>query len=292
MRRKRIVVACRARCINPRKGKKGNRMPAAIVFSLRPPAAIEVPSSLGRASHAAVLRLIGQADPQLAARIHDDEGPKPLTVSNVQGLGPGRFTHVDPGQAYHLRVTLLSPELEALSSDWAPDMLDLDGQPWQVLGLARHERQHPWAGAATYEQLAAPLLERPAMLPSRWQIQFAAPVTFRRRGLNMPLPLPELVFGSLLEKWNAFAPIALPDEARRYAEECLAISRYELRTVAGPTSGGALQIGALGRCSYLAVTKDRYWQACISTLARLAFFSGIGAATTRGFGQARLEREQ
>lgn len=266
-------------------------MPSAIVYSLTPANQASVPSSLGRATHAAVLRLIRDADPALAAQIHDDEGVKPLTVSNVGGLGPGKFTRVEPGRSYTLRVTLLTPALEAMAADWTPEALgglDLDGQQWRVTGRATTGEESPWAGSTSYEELARPLLERPAELPARWELGFVSPVTFRRRGLNMPLPLPELVFGSLLEKWNGFAPIALPEEARRYAEECLAVSRYELRTAASPTSGGALQIGAVGRCTYIAAHRDRYWQACITALARLAFYSGVGAGATRGFGQARL----
>jgi len=270
-------------------------MPSAVVFTLRPPAALEVPSSLGRATHAAILRLIHENDPELAARTHDDEGIKPLTVSNIQGLGQDRFSRVDPNCTYALRVTLLSPELEALAREWTPAALgefDIDGILWQVVDCARDAKAHPWAGVSSYETLAAALLERPVALPARWEVLFASPVTFRRRGMNMPMPLPELVFGSLLDKWNGFASIALPDEVRRYAEECMAISRYDMHTAAGPTSAGALQIGGLGRCTYQAINKDRYWQACIATLARFAFYSGIGAATTRGFGQARLTEER
>jgi CRISPR-associated endoribonuclease Cas6 len=266
-------------------------MPGAYIFTIRPPATCEVPSSLARATHAAILRLIGSSNPALAAQIHDDEGTKPLTVSNIQGLGHGRFSHVDAQRDYVLRTTVLTSELEALAQQWLlqlPETFEIDGLHWRVIGCTNSQTQHPWAGTSSYEQLATALLERPAQLPNRWDLAFTSPVTFRRRGVNMPLPLPELVFGSLLEKWNAFAPIALPEEVRRYAEECLAISRYELGTAASPTSGGALQIGALGRCRYLATNHDRYWLAAIETLARFAFYSGIGAATTRGFGQARL----
>ncbi|MFQ3663479.1 MAG: CRISPR system precrRNA processing endoribonuclease RAMP protein Cas6 [Chloroflexaceae bacterium] len=266
-------------------------MPLAIVYTISPLRAGSVPSSLGRATHAAFLRLIRDADADLAGRLHDDEGVKPLTVSNVGGLGSGRLSDVAPDRRYTLRVTLLSEELERMATAWTPEALgelDLDGQPWRVLARATRGDEDPWAGAASYEELAALLLERPGSLPSRWDLSFNSPVTFRRRGMNMPLPLPELVFGSLLDKWNAFAPLALPEEVRRYAEECLAISRYDLRTVASPTSGGALQIGAVGRCSYIATTGDRYWRAVVTTLARLAFYSGVGAGATRGFGQARL----
>jgi CRISPR-associated endoribonuclease Cas6 len=270
-------------------------MPAAIVYTIRPTAPASVPANLGRAAHAAILRLIQDGDPALAARLHDEDGVKPLTVSNVQGLGQGRSRPVDPARDYHLRVTFLSPALEEIAAGWTPErigMLDLDGLSWQVVGVALDRAAHPWADVTSYEALAAPLLERTAAPPARWELHFAAPVTFRRRGANMPLPLPELVFGSLLDKWNACAPIALPDEVRRYAEECLAISRYDLRSLTEPTSGGAMQVGGVGRCTYVAISRNRYWQACITTLARFAFFSGVGAGAARGFGQARLSDEK
>lgn len=267
-------------------------MPTALIFTLRPLAAGSLPASLARAAHAAVLRLIGQASPALAARLHDDEGPKPLTVSNVLGL-PERGPRADvaPEHSYGLRVTLLTPELEAIAAGWAPaalGALDLDGLPWRVERVTADPAEHPWAGQASYEQLAAPALLRAEGGPTRWTLEFAAPVTFRQRGLNMPLPTPDLVFGSLLDKWNAFAPLALPEEVRRFAAECLAISRFDLRSLAAPGKPGAIQIGAVGRCTYTAVNRDRYWLACVATLAHFAFYSGVGAGAARGLGRARL----
>ena len=70
--------------------------------------------------------------------------------------------------------------------------------------------------------------------------------------------------------------------------ECIAVSRFDLRSRAEPTKGGVPQIGAVGRITCTAVNRDRYWCACIDALARFAFYSGIGAGATRGYGQARL----
>ena len=267
-------------------------MPTACIFTLRPAAAGTTPASLARAAHAAVLRLVAAADPELAARLHNDEGLKPLTVSNVLGMAErGPTTRVSPEREYGLRVTLLSPEVEAIAANWSPaaiGALDLDGIAWQVKRVTIDTAEHPWAGHASYEGLAAPALLRAEGGPTRWVMEFAAPVTFRQRGMNMPLPTPDLVFGSLLDKWNAFAPLALPEEVRRFAAECLAVSRFELRSAAEPAKNGALQIGAVGRCTYAAVNRDRYWLACIETLARFAFYSGVGAGTARGLGRARV----
>lgn len=267
-------------------------MPIALMWNLRPLVATSVPSSLGRATHAALLRLIAAADPALAERLHDDVAVRPLTVSNVLGLpGRGKTSSVQPDRDYGLRITLLSPELETLAADWTPETvgtLDLDGTAWQVTQITADPAGHAWAGRDSYEGLAAPALLRAAAGPTRWTLEFAAPVTFRQRGMNQPLPTPDLVFGSLLDKWNAVAPLALPDEVRRFAGECMAAGRFDLRSAAEPTKGGALQIGAVGRCTYVATNRDRYWLACVDTLARFAFYSGVGAGTARGLGRTRL----
>jgi CRISPR-associated endoribonuclease Cas6 len=112
------------------------------------------------------------------------------------------------------------------------------------------------------------------------------PATANRRQahVNIPLPLPELVFGSLITRWNAFAPLTLPDEVRRYAQECLAISRYRLQTRA-MRFGEVISVGFVGHCQYTALVRDPYWLRAVSLLAAYAFYSGVGQRTTVGMGQ-------
>lgn len=267
-------------------------MPTALVLTIRPIASADVAPDLARATHAAVLRLLAASDRALAARLHDDEGPKPLTVSNVMGLqSRGGRAAVTPERTHQLRVTLLDAELEQAAGGWTPETLgelEIGGAGWRVEGLTADGAAHPWAGRASYEELAAPALLRAAGGPSRWTLELASPITFRQRGVVMPLPLPDLVFGSLLDRWNAFAPLALPEEVRRFAAECLAVSRFELWSQAVHGKGDVPQIGAVGRCTYSAINRDRYWLACVEALARFAVYGGVGAGTARGFGQARL----
>ncbi len=265
-------------------------MPTACILTLRPTAAAALSPVLGRAAHAAVLDLIGAADADLARRLHADVPVKPLTVA-LLGERDGRVA--SPERSYELRVTLLVPALEALAATWSPasvPQIVLDGIAWRVERVVTQANVHPGAGSATYDALLAAALRVAARgAEARWTICFATPVTFRQAGRNQPLPLPELVFGSLLDRWNALAPVPLPLEMRQFAAEALAISRFDIRSVMMPTKNGALQVGAVGRCTYSATSQDRYGLACMETLARFAFYSGVGAGTARGFGQAYLE---
>jgi CRISPR-associated endoribonuclease Cas6 len=271
-------------------------MPIACIFTLRPEAAATVSPALGRAAHAVVLEQIAAADAALAARIHADDRVKPLTVAPMGALdGRGEAARVNPERTYDLRVTLLDPSLEALAARWTPEALprlSMDGIGWRVERVVAGDGAHPWAGRASFDELLGGAMRGVARgAGGRWTIEFATPVTFRQSGRNQPLPLPELVFGSLLDRWNALAPLPLPAETRQFVAEGLAVSRFELRSAVTPTKGGAIQIGTVGRCTYVATNPDRYGRACVEALARFAFFSGVGAGTARGFGQARLAAE-
>jgi CRISPR-associated endoribonuclease Cas6 len=266
-------------------------MPIAVVFRVAPHQAITIGSGLGRATYMATLGLLKRSDRALADRIHDHDGLKPLTVSSVMHATGGDATgSVTPEEQYAIRVTALTPELEALVATWPdnpPDQVTLDTTQWRVTAVTADSAMHPWAGRAAYADLAAPGLTQAGRGPRRWELLFDAPVTFRQRGMNQPFPLPELVFGSLLERWNSFAPLPLPDEAREFVSNAVAVSAYDLRSIRAQTKNNAQQIGSLGRCTYTATRHDQYGVPCLDVLARFAFYCGIGAGTARGFGRAR-----
>ena len=147
--------------------------------------------------------------------------------------------------------------------------------------------EDPWAGCTTYEALSEDYLLASKAPSKRAKIWFAAPTTFRSGGHSVPVPLPDLVYGSLVDTWNAFSPVAVSDEVRRFAEECLGISRYRLSTRVVSGKGGSIHIGFVGECQYAALRHDRYWQGVIQLLTDYAFYAGIGYRTTAGMGQAR-----
>jgi CRISPR-associated endoribonuclease Cas6 len=270
-------------------------MPIAVVFTVRPHQAVRIGSGLGRATYMAVLGLITRDDRALADQIHDDGGLKPLTVSSIMHIDGGDATGMlVPEQTYAIRVTALSPALETLAATWPerpPTHVLLDTTQWQIEAVTADPEGHPWAGRDGYADLAAPGLTGTGRTPQRWELLFDSPVTFRQRGMNQPFPLPELVFGSLLERWNSVAPLPLPDAARDFVSSAVAVSAYDLHSVRAQAKTNAPQIGALGRCTYTATRHDQYGVPCLDVLARFAFYCGVGAATTRGFGRVRRTGE-
>jgi len=279
------------------------------VITLQPTEPSTVPVDLGRATHAWFLTQVQRADPTLAQRLHEPNAPKPFTVSALQGTGPGSQGQValTPERDYWLRVTSFEPELSQRLLEKVipalPDEIRLAETPFALKGATCDPREHPWAGQTTFEALAQEHLLGAREPERKLTLHFASPTTFRRTegeasltdgqgrayrvaGHNVPLPLPGLVFDSYLQRWNAFAPVALHPDVKRYAQECVAISRYRLQTVL-VEFGTARHVGFVGRCQFIALVHDPYWLRLLNLLAAFAFYAGTGHRTTRGLGQTR-----
>ena len=267
-------------------------MLTSLVFKLIAPTAAELPPSLGRAAQALFYRLLDRYDPALATAIHDAEGIKPYTASNlILGTRFGRLRRVSAGQTGWLRFTGLTAEVSRTLLTIAanpPDRIELDNILFAVTAATVNPTEHPWAAHIRYQDFAAPHLLGGNPRPHRRiTITFESPTTFRSQKKFILFPLPEQVFGGLLMRWQQFAPVALNPEVRRFAEEVVTVSKYNLRTASMPYKKGGVQVGFIGEATFLAHNSDRYWLNTLHLLANYAFFSGIGYQTTTGLGQAR-----
>ena len=273
-----------------------------VILTLRPLSLAEperdAPFWWGRAAQVFFLSALGSTDPALAARLHAEDGPHPYTVSTLLGRFPRR--KIDPGESYTMRLTAFESglaqrllDLAQPSGALAPGAeVELDRRAWRIEAATGDAAGHPWAGTADYATLAAALLARPEPPQRRITLQWSSPTTFRSQGRDLPLPLPELVFGSLLERWNAYSPVAFPPETRRYVAECLAVTRYELKTRSVPVKESAQRVGMTGQVSFTTFNYDRYWMSVLHTLAAFSFYSGTGAGTAYGLGQTRALTER
>lgn len=284
-----------------------------LVYSLRPlpvpgPPA-NPPGWWGRAAHALVLNTIREVDENLAASLHVISGEsdeksseshnavRPFSASTLMGhFNKGT---PNPQETYSLRLTAFREDVAAIldaassTGSLAPARtIELDYQPFEILAVGQAaggpgDGSSPWAARNSYQELSAPYLLGRVAAPRHINLQFTSPTTFKSQGKHMPFPLPGLVFGSLLERWNAYAPINFPPEVRRYAEECLAISQFDLETRPVPQKSRGVRMGAVGRVTYVTVNYDRYWMSLLSTLAAFSLYSGVGAGTSQGMGQCR-----
>jgi CRISPR-associated endoribonuclease Cas6 len=264
----------------------------AVVITVVPAEPVTMPPHLGRAVYQFWLDYLSQADSRLAQEIHDSQERKPFTCSGV--IGGKRVSRSErqytPDQPAWLRLTGLTPEicqhLQRLV-DEPPEKIEIDRRPFTVQAVTAAPDEHEWAGHSRYEALAAPYLLAQIEPSYRVGMYFASPTTFRSQGLSQPVPLPGLVFGSLLDRWNNFSQVQLAAEVRRFAEECVALSQYRLRTRAIPLKEQVIEMGCLGMVRYHLVRRDKFWASMIHLLAAYSFYSGVGYQTTIGLGQAR-----
>lgn len=263
-----------------------------ICLTLESDQAATLPTHLGRANYALVLERLRQIDPALAQSIHEGDGPKPVTCSDLLGARSNRQgSHIEAGQPYAVRVTgLTGPASQALAAGLlseTPQEWRVNDHPFRVTGATADPTEHSWAGQSSYESLAAHQMLQGRRPSPQVTLSFASPTAFKSGNVQMPLPLADLVFGSLVERWNAFSPVLLSPEMRRFGAEMIAISRYKLQSRPVGHKNQSLRIGGEGDVTYRALTSDRYWLGSLQMLADFALYSGVGVQTTTGMGQVR-----
>lgn len=263
----------------------------AIVLKLLPKTAATIPIGLGHQVHAAFLKTIQEVDAVLADELHaPGERQRSFTVSTLQG---GRrlskeVVQLTPERLCSLRITMLDSLLyrrltQRLFLPQNIPSLRLGSAELLITEMIGVPGSSPWTGYTTWEELvkkAAPETTIP--------LEFATPTSFRRGDLDLPLPLPELVFGSYLAKWQAFSPIPLaPDltEPNFFARH-IGVKEHRIRTT--PFCDGRVIIpGFVGRATFLIKAVPEDLAQHINALANFAFYAGTGRKSTHGMGMTR-----
>jgi CRISPR-associated endoribonuclease Cas6 len=223
-----------------------------------------LPSSLGRAIHAQCFDWIGNADPALAEQLHQADF-FPLTLVVKPGASANQmFLRIGV-----LQQKILAPLLWGMSRDMGGE-ISLTGVPCRLGKWI--DIKHATSFAALTQVAAQNVIN----------LEFLSPTSFKQAQAIQPFPLPELVFSSLLRRWNAIAP---PQFLFEPLEWQAFVSAYELKTVALKMKGGS-EIGAKGWVKYEFPNRE---QAQIATiLAHFAGIAGVGRKTGMGMGQTRL----
>lgn len=266
-------------------------MLTSLVIKLQSSTKATLPATLGRAGQALLLELIRQRNPGLTAALHESDSAKPYTVSNlVLGQRHNGSLHVQAGEEGWLRFTGLNKEISqhlyVLATN-APEHITLHGHRMRVTGATLDAAEHAWAGHMSYQELVGKFQRNgQAKADTNLGLEFASPTTFKSKGRYVPLPLPELVFGSLFSRWNAFAPLELDLPVRDFAEEVVGLSRYDLSSCGLPYKQG-MQIGFTGCVTFAILNREPVWLSVLHLLAEFAFYSGVGYQTTAGLGQVR-----
>jgi len=269
-------------------------MLASFLVFLRPKALATLGRTIGRSLHGLFIRLVADASPELADRLHSPMPIKPFTVSMLRGrlLRQGDQRLASPDEVYQVRYTVLAEDVFAalthvlLGKYVYHEPVDIDGQPFEITEIAVEPRRSKgWAKLASYEQLY-----EEASTERHIRLHFASPTTFRTGDVNLLFPLKVSVFGSYLRKWERFSPVPLSDDLLDFIAEHVVAERYRLETRVVSYNKQAQYNGFVGTCQYRILADDRERIRQVNVLADFALFAGTGQKTTQGLGQTRRVR--
>lgn len=268
-----------------------------IVLVLSPVCEVTVRATMGHQAHAAFLHTLQQADPTLAAALHEPDLLKPFTVSPLQGTLPahnGRLW-LRPEETYWLRFTVLH---SSIFQRFMARFLQRSDRPIIHLGEAEllikeiltTPESHPWAGYSSWTTLA-----EQAQPETELTLDFVSPTAFsfgqKDWGKQMiVLPEPTRVFESLARTWNNLAPAPVQVERsslKTYLEEQVVIKRIEALNTQMLDFGKTRQIGFVGSITYGLMGANEIARTQLTMLADFAFYAGVGYKTTMGMGQCR-----
>ncbi len=262
---------------------------SAVTLLLQPEHDARVPAWLGRAAQANFLHTLETVHPDFSKAIHDAQGAKPFTSSTLIGAQlQGDMVQLRSSDRLRLRYTTLHPQLTAVFHTrmlpvWQANGINLHNQPLRVVEMDTG-KQSTWNQESTYVQL----LDQ-ASAQRTITLTFSSPTSFKRTsGGFSPLPQPELVFSSLLDRWNAFAPFRLPEELYDTVHEDIVIERANIQTETLVFAHGqkGTVTGFTGKVTFhltCSEEKRRFLQA----LGAFARYSGVGVKTSVGMGQVQ-----
>lgn len=279
-------------------------MPLSAVISLEALTDARLDQFTGRGVHGFWFNHWRRVDAAFADSLHAITQDAPFTLSPLLGLRRGgEGANIKAGQTAFLRIALLTEELaQRFEQTWL-DALPMNseieipqtheegetvipGLRWKVTAHALDSNQHPMFAHVSYADLARQHLMNPNP-PRQWRLEFLTPTTFHGKTTHLPFPLPESLVASWLRRWQAFAPIALPEEEMtQWARSNLAVSSYRLHTLPA-REGERLRVGCVGTLSLRALDMPPYLRAAVDLLAHYAFFCGSGSHTGQGMGQTR-----
>lgn len=280
-------------------------MPYAIVIHAFPRTNLPLAHAQGKILHGLFYELLQKASAAKGDEVHSVEGLKPFSTALLLSERQRRAEFIRAGEELKIRFTFLDDSLYPLLARYflsTPDLsLELVRTELTVTRiLSTPQSGEEWAGCATFEELYANASDS----EKQFSFHFAAPTFFKRGGgpaypdLLVPLPLPDLVFGSLLRNWNQFAPTAFV-EVNLMKEICshhLEMTHHrissQLARLIFPRDDGTYRTttfpGFVGSCSFrLVELHDQSIIQTLNALADFAFYAGVGAKTTMGCGVAR-----
>ncbi len=221
----------------------------------------------GEAGHSIFLKLLHKSSPKLSEELHNKRGIKPFSIGFQRD-----------GDDISFRLSVFD---DRVSEAIGRILLEYSSKGRTIVFMGKRcgvsLPEGPIKSTDFVDVFSESNPEREIHL------RFLSPTSFRQRGNRQFIfPVPELVFGSLLRKWNEFSPLKLRIDGDTL--DAVMVSSYDLSTRTERFSDAPIK-GFVGRVSYSLTRLSHQNRKIISALANFARFGGVGYKTTMGMGQ-------
>ncbi len=236
----------------------------------------------GSAIHGLFMDLVNGCSPALAGALHSQMPVKPFTTGIRCDLESREGKKVIPAtNVFTLIVTALDETTEAAMYELLglllvkPRTVRFSGQAADVRADRMSEQSLVMVTNGDIVSRAEPV-DNPGL-------EFVSPTAFRRIETQVLLPEPDLVFGSIARKWEAFGEPSIVCDLEPFLGG-IQIKRYNLETRM-IQFGKFRQIGFVGSVEFDVRKLPEQVRWYLDVLTAYSWFSGVGAKTTMGMGR-------
>jgi len=244
------------------------------------------------------LERIQSIQPSLMARLHDEPGYRPFTLSplgvygekgHFQGFWLPRDHLIAQGSTCYLRMTLLDDGLFPIVSQGfqqnTTSTFSLGDTHFTVTDLLT--TGHAWSDSRSYPEL----IDRALHYQHRRKLRFKflSPTSFRQGKLDLPLPLPRLVFQSYKKRFETFYHVAFLPDFEQQIEQQVGIATMRHVNTAVIHTKHVRSLGFTGNVVFIIHPKappELVFQ--VNLLTEFATFCGTGKKTALGMGQTLI----
>ena len=221
-------------------------------------------------------------------RVFEEQVNEPSHSAQPQRVQVTMARIRDQGQDVTLRATLVGHEAlttlhNAINALSGQSIVVPDEMSYQVTVI---DVVHPqWSAMWGWADMLHPCYNRCIHL------QFVTPVQLTFPGTNTwCFPNASVLFTELYQSWQQLHGPALPDGVTNYLKdgECV-VSDYHL-SLQQEHKQNTIRSGFCGSIMYDCRTRNMAYIAALHSLARLAFFTGVGSATRYGMGVIRVQK--
>lgn len=276
-------------------------MPFSLVLQGYPKTSIPVAHVQGPILQAMFLNLIQQVDPALSQRLHEEPKYRPYTLSplgivaenrDFQGYWLPRSRMLPAETLCYVRITFLDDTVFPIFSSYflrRPDpTFRLGDTEFAVTDVLTNAGEgNVWGRYISYDDL----VRRASHDERRIKLRFFTPTSFSSGKVDLPVPLPRLIFRSFLKRFQEFRQARFPENVEQDIDFFVGVSNLQRLETRMIKTKKVNLIGFTGTVTF-EIHRDAPEELVflINLLADYAFFAGTGKKTTNGMGQTRRLR--